>query len=332
MTAVHDHPVGGDGPTAVGGAAQDVFGAGTTEELTVRYRRSPRDLLRLIVYAVSTILLIALTVGVEDSILGFEQDLVRVFDFLSPTVERVLHGALEWLGLVFVGGDPPGPAHHEALPPVRLHHHCQRRCLRPDVGGRWRSSTATNRTLLVNEIAARAGVTDVDVERRARVRPVRCGVHRCSAPFVSAPWRAGGVVLIGAARLAALPGLLPPAGQRDRGPPARRDGRLRRAARFGRPDRRPTTSAIRLALIDAGLPVAEVHAAKVDARGSTPYFAHARRRRRAVRQGARRGGAGGRPDVPPLPLPATEGRRRRPSVLVAAPHGRARGAGVARRP
>ena len=40
----------------------------------------------------------ALTIWVEDSVLGFEQDVLRLFDFLSPTVERVLHGSLEWIG------------------------------------------------------------------------------------------------------------------------------------------------------------------------------------------------------------------------------------------
>ena len=42
---------------------------------------------------------------------------------------------------------------------------------------------------------------------------------------------------------------------------------------FGRPDHRPTLTAIRIALTESGLPVSEVRAAKVDARGSTPYFA-----------------------------------------------------------
>jgi hypothetical protein len=42
---------------------------------------------------------------------------------------------------------------------------------------------------------------------------------------------------------------------------------------FGRPDRRPTIAAIRTALTNSGLPVTDVRPAKVDARGSTPYFA-----------------------------------------------------------
>ena len=42
---------------------------------------------------------------------------------------------------------------------------------------------------------------------------------------------------------------------------------------FGRPDRHPTLAGIATALDNAGLPVSEVRPAKVDARGSTPYFA-----------------------------------------------------------
>jgi undecaprenyl-diphosphatase len=42
---------------------------------------------------------------------------------------------------------------------------------------------------------------------------------------------------------------------------------------FGRPDRRPTVEAIGQALRESGLRLTEVHPAKVDARGSTPYFA-----------------------------------------------------------
>ena len=39
---------------------------------------------------------------------------------------------------------------------------------------------------------------------------------------------------------------------------------------FGRPDHRPTLAAIRVALTESGLPVGDVRAAKVDARGRPP--------------------------------------------------------------
>ena len=73
----------------------DVSGAGATQEEIRRYIRSPEDVLRLVVFATIALVLLALTVWVEDSILGFEQDIIALFGFLSPTIERVLLGSLE---------------------------------------------------------------------------------------------------------------------------------------------------------------------------------------------------------------------------------------------
>ena len=87
-------------PTSASPARQ---GTDDAAEEILRYERSPRDLLRLFVYAAVALLVIALTLWVEDSVLGFEQDVVRVFDFISPSIERVLHGSLEWLGLCISG-------------------------------------------------------------------------------------------------------------------------------------------------------------------------------------------------------------------------------------
>ena len=63
-----------------------------------------------------------------------------------------------------------------------------------------------------------------------------------------------------------------------------------------------------------------------------PVLRHPRRWHRPVRQSARPTGAGSRPDVPRLPVPPVEERRRRPTVLVASAHDRARGADCAPRP
>lgn len=73
----------------------DVSGVGATQEEIRRYVRSPEDVLRLVVFATITLVLLGLTVWVEDSILGFEQDIIALFGFLSPTIERVLLGSLE---------------------------------------------------------------------------------------------------------------------------------------------------------------------------------------------------------------------------------------------
>ena len=76
----------------------------------------------------------------------------------------------------------------------------------------------------------------------------------------------------------------------------------------------------------------QLEPAGVDARGSTPYFGVADRRRRAVRQGARRRRAQRRPAVPPLPPAPAPRPRRREAVLHAAARRRARGPRRARRP
>ena len=76
MTAIEARPIAAS--TARSGAD------GAAEEI-LQYERSPRDLLRLLVYTAVALLLIALTIWVEDSVLGFEEDIVRLFNFISPS-------------------------------------------------------------------------------------------------------------------------------------------------------------------------------------------------------------------------------------------------------
>ena len=184
--------------------------------------------------------------------------------------------------------------------------------------------------LLVNRIAAGPGSTastssgelgfaqlDVAVRRAGPVRVVALPPRR-----VGHPRRARGP---------ALRRLLPPPRQRARGPPGRRGGRHGRAARV-RPPRSPP---------HRGGDPRRARSRRAARRRRAPRHASTPRlgallrddgrRRPPVREGPRGGRAGGRPDVPRLPLPAPQGRRRRPAVLLAAPDGRARGAGVARR-
>ena len=61
----------------------DVSGAGATQEEIRRYVRSPEDVLRLVVFATVTLVLLGITLWVEDSILGFEEDIVALFGFLE---------------------------------------------------------------------------------------------------------------------------------------------------------------------------------------------------------------------------------------------------------
>jgi glycosyltransferase 2 family protein len=244
---------------------------GSAEEETLSYQRSPLDLLRVIVYGVVAVLLIALTIWVEDSLLGFEQDLLRLFDFLSPAVERVLHGALEWIGLCIAA----------ALLAWTLATRRYRLLLYVAIayavagGLMWAALRLLGRedpVLVVNEIAARAGVSDATSSGETGFAQF-AAAFVVLGPFVSARWRQTGagllafLVLIRFLVASTLPGnvlVSIPLG-------ATVGAAILLA--LGRPDRRPTENAIRLALDHAGLPVTDVRPAVVDARGSTPYFA-----------------------------------------------------------
>ena len=110
--------------------------------------------------------------------LGFEEDVVRLFNFISPAVERMLHGALEWSrlcisGAILVWTLARGGSGSSATSPSPT----------PSAGGlMWlvaRScSIATTRRIVVNEIAQRAGLSGCHHQRRDRLRPVRGGLRR----------------------------------------------------------------------------------------------------------------------------------------------------------
>ena len=264
--------VAGEGlaaPTTDGG--RDRQGPGAGEQEIRRYERSPRDLLHLIVYAALTLALAALTIWVADSVLGFEQDVLRLFDFLSPTVERILHGSLEYLGyaLGLIAFSVPLITRRYRLFAYLITANAVA------LGLMWLVLAGINReepTLLVNEIASRAGIT-------ASTSSGELGFATLSAsfvvlaPFVSGRWRRAGMLSIAALVMIRflvafhLPGNVVVAI-----PLGATVGTAVLLA-FGRPDRHPTLNAIRRALGAAGLDVADVRAASVDARGSTPYFA-----------------------------------------------------------
>lgn len=249
----------------------DPTGEGSREESAGRYERSPRDLLRLLAFGAASLITLVLTIWVEDSILGFEDDVVALFGFLTPSVERVLDGVLSWGGLVI------GLA-TLVVPLVRRRYRLFGYVLLAST----LSSLLTSAVLwlvdrgqpeeLANEIAQRAGITN-DVAGSVESFAQLSAAFLVLAPFVSRRWRRAGAVTLGILVLlrllvsAYLPAdiLL-----------ALPLGAMTSAAvllALGRPDLRPTVRAIRLALIESGLDVAEVHPAQVDARGSTPYFA-----------------------------------------------------------
>ena len=83
------------GPSAaVSGPAQitalEVFGL----DDIVGYRRSPSDVLRLILFSLATVGLLALTRWAEGTVRAFESDVVALFGGLNPSVERALSQTL----------------------------------------------------------------------------------------------------------------------------------------------------------------------------------------------------------------------------------------------
>ena len=75
-------------------------GAGANQEATRRYVRSPEDVLRLVVFATIAVLLIGFTMWLEETILGFEVDLLQLVDFLEPGGVRFLHGVTEVASII----------------------------------------------------------------------------------------------------------------------------------------------------------------------------------------------------------------------------------------
>ena len=249
----------------------DITGLGSEEEATRGYVRSPQDVLRIVVFATATLVLMALTRWAQDSITGLEEDLIELLGFFSPTIERVIKGGLEVLvGVVGVGI-----------------------LLIPLINRRYRlfGYTFLAQTLamvlmagaqalvdrdeserVINELADRAGI-------QAATTSGAIGIATTSAafivlaPFVSRRWRRTGIILITTITLLTIVvSLRLPADALLALPLGALCGTVVLLA-FGRPDRRPTLDAIRSALQGAGLPASEVRQAKVDARGSTPYFA-----------------------------------------------------------
>ena len=227
--------------------------------------------MRLLVYAAAALLVVALTIGVEDAVRGFESDLIRLFDFVTPTIERVLHGVLEWSGLCIAAAILVWTL---LTKQYRLLGYTAVAYL---VGGvaMWGALALVNRDApaqVVSEIASRAGVT-------ASASSGEIGFAQLAAafvvigPFVSSRWRNAGAVTLGVLVLVRfVVGSHLPANVVLAIPLGAAIGAAILLV-LGRPDRRPTEHAIAVALRETGLGVVDVTPAAVDARGSTPYFA-----------------------------------------------------------
>jgi undecaprenyl-diphosphatase len=252
-------------------ARGETVGSGATEEVIRRYVRSPEDVLRLVVFATLALTLLALAAWVEDSIIGLERDLIELFGFVTPAIERVLHGTVEVIIVVatlLVWLVPLVTKRY------RLFGYIVSASLLASVlmsAAHWFVDREVS-SVAVNELAARAGIT-TDVGSGIVGLAQLAAIFIAVGPFVSRPWRrAGAVTMAVVVLLRLLVSSELPSDVVLALPLGAACGTAVLLA-FGRPDRMPTLHAIAAALGDAGLPVGEVHAAVVDARGSTPYFA-----------------------------------------------------------
>ena len=248
----------------------DVTGTGAGEEETLAYVRSPQDVLRLVVFATTALVVLAVTIWAEDAIIGAERDLVELFAFFSSSIERVLRGTVEIVAICVGLGI-------YVVPLVTRRYRLFGSIMAASFGAsllmgatRWlveREAAVS----AVNVLAQRAGIEEPTASGAIGLAQF-CAVFIAVGPFVTRRWRRAGAVFVFGLLLAVLlVSTRLPAEAFVAVPIGAAWGTVILLA-FGRPDRQPTITAIESALRDAGLRAEDVHAANVDARGSTPYF------------------------------------------------------------
>src|SRR5262245_44166854 len=233
--------------------------------------RSPSDVLRAIVAAVALLAVVLVQVLLGDSVIEFTNDFLRGFDAVAATLVTILAASTRVLALVFLAGGFV----------VAL------------LNGRWRLLLTAGVAALVGEVVfalvnatapdparAVAPISDSAAFLSDRGFPTAYGLAAVAAIVTaSAPWlgrrmRRVGWVLVWLLLIdrfvlaplsfdtvtAALAGWLA--------------GALVLVA-LGAPPRRPRGTAIADGLARAGVPIAQLAQANLDARGSTVYFAEA---------------------------------------------------------
>jgi len=240
----------------------------TREEIR-RYERSPVDVIRLLVFTAITLGLGALAKWSEHSVLGFERDVVVLFDFLNAPVARVVSGAMQvFVGVLIVA--------YFVVPIVTRRYRLFGYLIVANIvaGGLaslfvW-SVDRTKPAVLVNAIARRAGLSAHFPTEWAMA--VLVAAFIVLAPFVGRRWRRAGWVSICVILLCRLiVSVHLPVDLLACMSLGAAVGTAVLLA-FGRPDRHPTTAAVESALRNGGTPITELAPAAVDARGSAPYF------------------------------------------------------------
>jgi undecaprenyl-diphosphatase len=221
----------------------------------VGYRRSPSDVVRVILFSLATVALLGLTRWAESTVLAFESDVVALFGRLNPSVEHALNQTLS------IAAGIVGLAVY--VPPLLLKRYrligyivVANLATALLVGvATWWLDQAASRSLLAT-VVDRFGATSQGSLNLWTLAQLTSSFV-ILAPFVGRRWRQAGMVLLGVfvlGRIVLVSGL-----------PAEiflvvaigATVGIAVLLAFGRPDRRPTVKAVEAALASTALtPVA----------------------------------------------------------------------------
>ena len=254
-----------EAPGAASIAGDALFGS---DHIT-HFERSPADVLRLAVFAVVTVVVLALVLWAEDTLTGVEAAVVERLGFLTPSAERLLNSAT--LVIVALAGATT-VATLIWTRRVRVLGY-----LASAVVGAGGAMTAVHRWLdgrstaaIVNSTARRAALGTVpDVASLAALVAALVVL----GPFVTRRWRRAGAITLAIAVLAHIVLSANVSGQVFLALALGATIGCGVLLAFGRPNTHPSLTAVADAMRRVGLPLSSLRPASVDARGSTPYFA-----------------------------------------------------------
>jgi hypothetical protein len=237
----------------------------------VGYRRSPSDALRLILFSLATVVLLALTRWAESTVRAFENDVVALFRGLNPSVEHAFNQLLSIAAAVV------GVAVY--VPPFLLKRY---RLIGYVVVGNVATALLVGVTTWWLDQAASGSLFATVVDRFGATSQGSLNLWTLAqltssfvilAPFVGRRWRQAGMVVLATlalGRIVLVSGL-----------PAEIFLVVAIGATvgvavllaFGRPDRRPTVAAIRAALESSALNPMSLAPYSMGVRGARWYVA-----------------------------------------------------------
>ena len=239
----------------------------SAEEVILGYQRSPVDLLRLCTFAFVAAAVTVVMITLEDSVVRLEGDVVQLVDRLPATIVRIIHGSLEWLGLVVL-------ATIVLVPLITKRYRLFGYVFVAD-------AVAVGLMTLVLWLVDRSDAQQIVAELTRRdgitvaTTTGELGVAAWAAsfivlgPFVSARWRRAGTIALGAMIVIRLVVSHDLPGNVIIALPVGATAGVGVLCAFGRPDRRPSVNAIRLALSACGLDARDVRVVDTGVPGST---------------------------------------------------------------